>query len=258
MDFLLSDNRPLSRGEALRALEEYLPKLLGSTVRVRKPAFLDNRLADLFAHDGHGTIYAVRWIDPRELGSKFFELLRDYHELNVTRRTSLELFLGIEAPTSAEPIRLILAASVIRDSWLDATSTLAIPLEFLRVHALRAEGRTSPLYFFERREAGANSTGNLAKPRAMTSIPTIPTDAEDSASEPAELFEPIEEDAPTGADLLRGEIDPEESFFGPSAGHSEGEPSASDAESDDLFEGLSEEEKRSFQILQTILDRAAR
>lgn len=254
MEFLLSDDRPLSRGEVLAALEQCLPKILGPSVEVRAPSFLDNRLADMFAHDDRGTIYAVRWIDPRELGSKFFELLRDYHELNVTRRAALEAFLGIEDPSSGDPIRLILAASVIRDSWLDATATLAIPLEFLRVHALRREGTASPLYFFERRSAGATAPADGPGPHARAEMSAIPNEFSDSPLEPAELFEPIEEDAPIDAGLSIEKIVPDPPAIDPSFGSA---PQSS-GPSDDLFEGLSEEERRSFQILQTILDRAAR
>jgi hypothetical protein len=97
-------------------------------------AFLDLPLADFFASDPDGRLFAVRWIEGRELASRLFEMLAGYARLQVSGRSALASALGL--PADFPSLTLILVSDAVGDAWADVASTLNIPIVGLRVHLL--------------------------------------------------------------------------------------------------------------------------
>jgi hypothetical protein len=154
-----SGDRRLDREQVLTALKGTLESVVGSPVRLHDARFLDLPLADFFASDPSGRLFAVRWIEARELAARFFEMLAGYARLQTSGRPALAQALGL--PQNFPSLTLILVSDTVGDAWAEVATTLNIPLVGLRVHPLLdGAGQFAGCYFETRFAPGDAAWGS--------------------------------------------------------------------------------------------------
>jgi hypothetical protein len=180
--FFSGDHRA-NREHVLTALKGALEGVVGSPVRLHDAQFLDLPLADFFASDPDGRLFAVRWIEGRELASRLFEMLAGFARLQVSGRSALASALGL--PADFPSLTLILVSDAVGDAWADVASTLNIPIVGLRVHLLVDGAGDFAGCYFETRFAtgggvmgsGAAVLGEPSRARGETPSPAEPQSA---------------------------------------------------------------------------------
>lgn len=245
---------PPEREAVLDALRDALHGIVNARLRIHKAEFLDFRLADFFASDGDGRVFAVRWMPAADFPRSMFELLGTYARLHAAGRDRFAGAMGVAA--DFPPVTLILVSNEAGGGWGDVVSTLDLPIIGLRVHSLQNEAGEPAGCFFERcfSTADLDLTGesptNGVEPVAVSS--TRPQSAS-----PAELPEVPEErlrraetrpvEAPPVADLAKREANQKgrrNSLSGDS-----GAPVPAVAG----FASLTDEEAVSFRMLENVL-----
>lgn len=262
MNFYVEDDQPLRRGEVLSAFRSALSSVLGRTVKTRDARFLDSSLADFMAWDAAGRVYAIRWIDGREIASKLFDLLSEYARLAEAGGPALERALETGDTHPDGTVELILVGHRFSDRFVDVLSTLAIPVRLVSVHSVRSGERAEKALYFETRfsktQNASHGSADLPEPEfedaaSSDSIQELP-DVDRQAVRPL----PLDGRHPDGAEVLpaqnakissigmvSGEADEYEDLVSP----------ASDSEDDDdgAFGELSPEESTHFRLLEAAL-----
>lgn len=247
--FFSGDER-LDREQVLCALKGSLEGVVGFPVRLREAQFVDLPLADFFASDPQGRLFAVRWLEAREFASRLFEILGLYARLHGPGRAAFARALGLAEDFA--PLTLILVSDALGDAWSDVASTLRIPVVGLRVHPLLDGAGGFSGCFFERRFGPADlgvadrGVAALAEPQAPAPAAPRNQDAVPASSRRRSPGEPGARQRETGARIDPAERVVVEPAPQPLARTDREGPAA----------GLSDEEAATFKLLEAVLTAA--
>ena len=177
MDLFFSSPEPIDRDEALSALQASISDFLGRPIRVTAAEFIDNRLADFFACDESGTIYALRWVETEDLVVGLFSLLEDYYRIQTHGREILRRHFSATPVEDAELMRLILVGETIPDRVLEVAATFAFPIQFFKVHRVRTPDPGRDGLYFELRSARV-LPGSASSEETPSEVPPAPSPAQ--------------------------------------------------------------------------------
>lgn len=163
-EIYLEGCEPIDPAETIEVLGQGLTKIFGAPIELLDRPWPAGGGADLFAWDAAAcTLYGFAWMAPGQLEQSLFALLNDWREFVIGRRDALIAHLGLEENREAPSVRLVLVGPEVPDSWLRVAETLALEIEFLKVHRLRRSGSWAEALYFERRRLDRAETPRPAQ-----------------------------------------------------------------------------------------------
>lgn len=234
MNILLPARTNLAPVMVMEALRKHLGPVLLRKFRVIEGAGTDGKPEAFTAQDEDGTFHLVRWAVPGMLEAGLFDLL-----LEAVRLGGAGAVPGnaLTTPKKSE-VRLVLVAEVIDPSWIEIASTLAIFVDFIKVHSVRLEKGEEPGLYFEVFQTGRNIEAAAASRRSALRGAGLPPSPSTGSSPTVSPGVTAAASAGLSASTIRTTMQP---------------PGFASAR----FDGLSAEEMGAFRALGAILSRRA-